>query len=156
MMSWASQLLMMVKINVTFKCLGVMRELAALHNPQHYGANYQWMSTDACWFPKDVSWIHSFVKIKNGVGPVNFCHRYNLSEWDSGVPKLADIRSSQLAFKRTTPCVPRLTWIKYDGTSKVGISFPNMVEGRFSWSQYSWARQSRDLQPWIEANSNGL
>ena len=156
MMSWASQLLTTVEINVTFKCLGVTREVAALHNPQHYGANNQLMSTDPCWFPKDASWIHSFVKNKNGVGPVTFCHRYNLSEGGSGVPKLADIRSSQLAFKRTILCAPRLTWIEYDGMSKVGIWFPNMVECRFSWSQSSWARQSRDLQPQIGANSNRL
>jgi hypothetical protein len=39
--SWASQLLTTVEINVTFNCLGVMREMAALHNPQHYGVNNQ-------------------------------------------------------------------------------------------------------------------
>ncbi len=96
-----------------------------------------------------------FCKNNNGVGPVTFCHRYNLSKGDSVVPKLADIRSLQLAFKRTTSCAPRSTWIKYDGTVKVGSWFPNMVECRFSWSQSSWARWSRDLRPWIEANSNG-
>ncbi len=84
-----------------------------------------------------------------------FCHRYNLSKGDSVFPKLTDIQSSKLAFKRKTSCAPRLTWTEYDGTSKVGIWFPNMGECRFSWSQSSWAMRSCDLRPLIEANSNG-
>ena len=58
---------------------------------------------------------------------MTFCHKYSLSEGDSVVPKLADIRLSQLAFKRKTSCAPRSTWSEYDGTSKVG-GFPNIGE----------------------------
>ena len=66
---------------------------------------------------------------------MNFCHsRYSLLEGDSVVPKLADIRLSQLAFKRKASCAPRSTWTEYDGTSKVGIGFPNIGECCFSWS----------------------
>ena len=68
---------------------------------------------------------------------MTFCHRYNLSEGDSVVSKLTDIRSSQLAFKRKTSCALRSTWTEYDGTSKVGIGFLNIEECFFNWSQSS-------------------
>ncbi len=95
-----------------------------------------------------------FCKKKNEVGPMTFCHRYSLSEGDSIVPKLIDIRSLQLAFKRKTSCATQSTWTEYDGTSKIGIEFPNIGECCFSWPQSSWAMQSRDLQPWTEMSSN--
>jgi hypothetical protein len=45
--------------------------------------------------------------------------------------------------------------IEYVGTSDGGTGFPNIAECFFRWSQSSWAMQSWDLRPQIEADSKG-
>ncbi len=100
---------------------------------------------------------HSWCKNNNCWGEtMTFCHGYNRSVADSDAcSEASKIRALHWAFTTAVSCALWSMCIEYVGTSDGGTGFPNIAECFFRWSQSSWAMQSWDLRPQIEADSKG-